>query len=72
MDALRVSGAELGRKGYCVVGRIEIKIKISTKVVKRTVNLTLCATAGVVLERLAVRAGLNLFLGGDLFGGDFL
>ncbi|MDO5749272.1 MAG: hypothetical protein Q4Q42_06505 [Planctomycetia bacterium] len=43
-----------------------------TKVLKRIVNLTLCAVSGVILGRLAVRAGLNLIFGGDFFGGDVL
>ncbi|MGN0909942.1 MAG: hypothetical protein ACI4NV_00785 [Thermoguttaceae bacterium] len=47
-------------------------MKISTKVLRRIVNLTLCAVSGAILGRLAVRAGLNLIFGGDLFGGDVL
>ena len=47
-------------------------MKLSTKFFKRIVNLTLCAVSGAILGRLAVRAGLNLIIGGDLFGGDVL
>lgn len=39
---------------------------------KRIYILAGTATAAVVLGRLAVRAFLNAFLGGTLFGGNFL
>jgi len=39
---------------------------------KRYVILGVVAICGVVLGRLAVRAFLNLLLGGTLFGGNFL
>ncbi len=39
---------------------------------KHMVILILLIVIGAVLGRLAVRAVLNLFLGGTLFGGNFL
>jgi hypothetical protein len=39
---------------------------------KRIIILAVVIIAGAVLGRLAVRAGLNLLLGGTLFGGNFL
>ena len=39
---------------------------------KRLIVLLVIAVAGVLLGRLAVRAVLNLLLGGVLFGGNFL
>lgn len=39
---------------------------------KRIMILAVVIIAGAVLGRLAVRAGLNLLLGGTLFGGNFL
>lgn len=39
---------------------------------KRALILTVDAAAAAVLGRLAVRTGLNLLLGGTLFGGNFL
>ena len=39
---------------------------------KRILILLLAVLAGTVLGRLAVRAALNLLLGGTLFGGNFL
>lgn len=39
---------------------------------KRIVILSVVIIAGAVLGRLAVRVGLNLLLGGTLFGGNFL
>lgn len=39
---------------------------------KRIVILILLMITGAVLGRLAVRAVLNLLLGGTLFGGNFL
>lgn len=39
---------------------------------KRILTLLIAAAAGAVLGRLAVRAALNLLLGGTLFGGNFL
>ena len=39
---------------------------------KRAVILAVLMLAGFVLGRLAVRAGLNLLLGGTLFGGNIL
>lgn len=40
--------------------------------IKQTVVLCACILAGIVLGRLAVRFGLNVLLGGTLFGGNFL
>ncbi len=40
--------------------------------VKRWIILGLVALLGITLGRLAVRAFLNLLLGGTLFGGNFL
>ena len=39
---------------------------------KRFIILLIVVVAGVVLGRLAVRAVMNLLLGGTLFGGNFL
>ena len=39
---------------------------------KRCVILTVIVIVAFVAGRLAVRAFLNLMLGGTLFGGDFL
>ena len=39
---------------------------------KRTITLAVVILAGIVLGRLAVRAVLNLMLGGSMFGGNFL
>ena len=40
--------------------------------IKRFVILLIVILLGAVLGRLAVRAGLNLLLGGTLFGGNVL
>lgn len=40
--------------------------------VKKTAVLVVIAAVAVVLGRLAVRAFLNLMVGGTLFGGNFL
>ena len=39
---------------------------------KRLLILAIITVIGCVLGRLAVRAALNLLLGGTLFGGNFL
>lgn len=39
---------------------------------KRLPVLAAVAVAAIVLGRLAVRAAMNLLLGGTLFGGNFL
>lgn len=39
---------------------------------KEWIILILVIIAGIVLGRLAVRAVMNLLLGGTLFGGNFL
>ena len=39
---------------------------------KRWIVLIIIAIVAFVLGRLAVRAVMNLLLGGTLFGGDFL
>lgn len=39
---------------------------------KRLLILAVVVIAGLVLGRLAVRAFMNLLLGGTLFGGNFL
>lgn len=39
---------------------------------KRLLILAIVVLAGIVCGRLAVRAVLNLLLGGTLFGGNFL
>lgn len=39
---------------------------------KRLVILLVIVAIGIVLGRLAVRAVMNLMLGGTLFGGNFL
>ncbi len=39
---------------------------------KKWIILIIVVMAGIVLGRLAVRAFLDLLLGGDLFGGNFL
>lgn len=43
-----------------------------TRTQKRLLILAVIALAGFVLGRLAVRAVLNLLVGGVLFGGNFL
>lgn len=43
-----------------------------TRTQKRLLILAVIALAGFVLGRLAVRAALNLLVGGVLFGGNFL
>lgn len=40
--------------------------------VKRTIIIVVIAAVAFVLGRLAVRAVLNLLVGGTLFGGNFL
>ena len=44
-------------------------MSISTK---RVIILAIIAVTAFVLGRLAVRAVLNMLLGGTLFGGNFL
>lgn len=39
---------------------------------KRILILAAVAAAAFVLGRLAVRAGMNVLLGGTMFGGNFL
>ncbi len=39
---------------------------------KRLIILLIVIVLGMILGRLAVRAGLNLLLGGTLFGGNIL
>lgn len=39
---------------------------------KRLLILLIIAAAAFVLGRLAVRAAMNLLVGGTLFGGNFL
>lgn len=39
---------------------------------KRSIILLVIAVAAFVLGRLAVRAIMNMLLGGTLFGGNFL
>ncbi len=39
---------------------------------KRLIILLVVVIIGIVLGRLAVRAVMNLMLGGTLFGGNFL
>ena len=39
---------------------------------KRILILLIIAVAAVILGRLAVRALMNLLVGGTLFGGNFL
>ncbi len=39
---------------------------------KRIIIIAIIMVVAFVLGRLAVRAGMNLLLGGTLFGGDFL
>lgn len=39
---------------------------------KRLLILLIIAVAAFVLGRLAVRAAINLLVGGTLFGGNFL
>lgn len=39
---------------------------------KRWIILLIIVAAGFILGRLAVRAFMNLLLGGTLFGGNFL
>ena len=46
--------------------------EIMSITIKRILILVLIAAAGFCLGRLAVRAVLNLLLGGTLFGGNLL
>lgn len=39
---------------------------------KRIIILAIIIIAGIILGRLAVRAVMNLMLGGTLFGGNIL
>ncbi len=39
---------------------------------KRIIIIAVIVVVAFVLGRLAVRAGMNLLLGGTMFGGDFL
>ena len=39
---------------------------------KRLIILLVVVVIGIVLGRLAVRAFMNLMLGGTMFGGNFL
>lgn len=39
---------------------------------KRVIILVVVAAAGIILGRLAVRAIINMMVGGSLFGGNFL
>ncbi len=39
---------------------------------RRVIILAVIILAGIILGRMAVRAVLNLMLGGTLFGGNFL
>ncbi len=39
---------------------------------KRILILIIVIIAGIILGRLAVRAVMNLMLGGTMFGGDIL
>lgn len=39
---------------------------------KRVIILVVVAAAGIILGRLAVRAIINMMVGGTLFGGNFL
>ncbi len=39
---------------------------------KRFIILLIVIVAGAILGRLAVRAFMNILLGGTLFGGNFL
>lgn len=39
---------------------------------KRLIILAVIIIVGIVLGRLAVRAVMNLLLGGTMFGGNFL
>lgn len=41
-------------------------------VARRLLILAAVAAAGFVTGRLSVRAAMNLFLGGTMFGGNFL
>lgn len=39
---------------------------------KRIIILVIIILCGIILGRIAVRAFMNLLLGGTLFGGNFL
>lgn len=39
---------------------------------KRVIILVIIVAVGFMLGRLAVRAAMNMLLGGTLFGGNFL
>ena len=52
--------------------RISERIDMMSQTKKRGITLILVLLAGTVLGRLAVRAVMNLLLGGTLWGGNFL
>jgi len=43
-----------------------------TLVQKRILIIAIVAIVGIILGRLALRAFMNLMVGGSLFGGNFL
>ncbi len=43
-----------------------------TLVQKRILIIAIVAILGIILGRLALRAFMNLMVGGSLFGGNFL
>ena len=48
------------------------KEKYNVMITKRIIILAVIIVVAFVLGRLAVRAFMNLLLGGTLFGGNFL
>lgn len=62
----------LHQKLSAVQGKVNRRYKKMTFGKKEWIILILVIIAGIVLGRLAVRAVMNLLLGGTLFGGNFL
>ena len=62
---------DLLASGLIRMSRRKEKENMSTAL-KRVMILAVIAIVAAVLGRLAVRAFLNLLLGGTLFGGNFL
>lgn len=59
-----------GRRFTSFDRKEQISQMVFTK--NRIIILAVVVIAGIVLGRLAVRAALNLLVGGTLFGGNFL
>ena len=67
--------AQMYQQKYCMIRKKECQEKEKTKMsllTKRLIILVVIIIIAAVLGRLAVRAVLNLLLGGTMFGGNFL